>query len=497
MISNKFLIVILIFIFLINNITSNKEHFRVNNHFKIVVTFYNPGYDYLKKCLESIDKQNYKNYEVCLVNDCSNKDTKILDDLCNIYSEKGWKYEKKNENKGPCSSRIDGINILKPNDDDIIILIDGDDKLNNNMVLDILNNKYQDNTLITFGNFIKIKNNKQNSNKMINCEKINLKELSANRKFRNLPNNKYPFSHLKTFKFKLYKNLDLNDLKKNGDYIKSSTDAALMYPLLEMAGENIKCIKEILYDYTIDHNESFHNSKKKKNKQLANLRYVQGLKKYDILDENKLQKFNVYYINLEKRKDRKEFIEKQLKKLNKVKNINFNTERFNAIKSDIHGGIGCGKSHIGILKKAKEKKLPFVMIIEDDIEIKNENLNIYFEILQNTTYWDVFILSGHGESENYNNLIDKAIQIQTTGWYIVKQHYYDKLINVFTESVNNMEQLSRKGSDIDYETWAIDQNWKKLQPGDNWLKFKDNLGFQIEDYSDIVKEEVNYTDILH
>ena len=36
MISNKFLIVILIFIFLINNITSNKEHFRVNNHFKIV-----------------------------------------------------------------------------------------------------------------------------------------------------------------------------------------------------------------------------------------------------------------------------------------------------------------------------------------------------------------------------------------------------------------------------------------------------------------------------
>ena len=298
MISKKFLIVILISIFLFNNITSNKEHFQVSNHFKIVVTFYNPGYDYLKKCIESIDKQNYKNYEVCLVNDFSNKDTKNLDDLCSIYSKKGWKYLKKNENKGPCSSRIDGINILKPKDDDIIILIDGDDKLHNNKVLDILNNKYQDNTLITFGNFIKIKNNKQNSNKMINCEKINLKKLSTNRNFRNLHNNKYPFSHLKTFKFKLYKNLDLNDLKKNGEYIRSSTDAALMYPLLEMAGKNIKCVREVLYDYTMDHSESFHNNNYRKIKQKENLRYIQGLKKYDILDEKKKLIYNIFYINL-------------------------------------------------------------------------------------------------------------------------------------------------------------------------------------------------------
>ena len=221
------------------------------------------------------------------------------------------------------------------------------------------------------------------------------------------------------------------------------------------------------------------------------------MKKYDILDEKKKLIYNIFYINLEKRKDRKEFIEKELNKLHRVKNINFNIQRFNAIKSNIHGGIGCGKSHINILKMAKKKKLPFVMIIEDDIEIKNEDLNINFDTIQNTPNWDIFILSGHGETQNYNNIIDKCLEIQTTGWYIVKQHYYDKLINVFSESVNNMKELSKKGSDIDYETWAIDQNWKKLQPGDNWFKFKHNLGFQIEDYSDIVKENVNYTDMLH
>ena len=158
-----------------------------------------------------------------------------------------------------------------------------------------------------------------------------------------------------------------------------------------------------------------------------------------------------------------------------MKNTNFNVQRFNAIKSDIHGGIGCGKSHINILKMAKKQKLPFVMIIEDDIEIKDENLNINFDTIEKTTDWDVFILSGHGESENYNQLIDKALGIQTTGWYIVKQHYYDKLIDVFSESVNNMERLNNEGKDIEYETWAIDQNWKKLQRKDNWLKFKDNF----------------------
>jgi len=52
------------------------------------------------------------------------------------------------------------------------------------------------------------------------------------------------------------------------------------------------------------------------------------------------------------------------------------------------------------------------------------------------------------------------LAVQTTGWYMVKQHYYDKLIDVFSESVKNMEELSKKGKDINYPKWAIDQNWK-------------------------------------
>ena len=46
--------------------------------------------------------------------------------------------------------------------------------------------------------------------------------------------NGFNFSHLKTFKYVLYKNINIEDLKRNGDFIKSSTDAAIMYPILEM-----------------------------------------------------------------------------------------------------------------------------------------------------------------------------------------------------------------------------------------------------------------------
>ena len=220
-------------------------------------------------------------------------------------------------------------------------------------------------------------------------------------------------------------------------------------------------------------------------------------KKSNIREGFQNNNINIYYINLEKRKDRKKRIENELKKIKNIKNFNFKINRFNAIKSDIHGGIGCGKSHINILKMAKEKNLPMVMIIEDDIKINDDKINIYFEKINNTPLWDVFILSGWGKTKKYDNNLEKALGVQTTGWYIVRQHYYDKLIDVFTESVNNMENLNKNGKDINYKKWAIDQNWKKLQPNSIWFKFKNNLGLQIEDYSDIVNKKVNYNSFFN
>ena len=70
------------------------------------------------------------------------------------------------------------INMLKPNDDDIIVLIDGDDKLNNKYVFEKLNGYYQDNTEITFGNFVRVDKNGKRSNPRVKCWRVNLKKLA-------------------------------------------------------------------------------------------------------------------------------------------------------------------------------------------------------------------------------------------------------------------------------------------------------------------------------
>jgi glycosyl transferase, family 25 len=224
---------------------------------------------------------------------------------------------------------------------------------------------------------------------------------------------------------------------------------------------------------------------------------------YIIKNKRKIENFknitflNIYYINLDSRKDRKLQIETELQKLDIINNIQFKINRFSAMKSNIHGGIGCGKSHINILKKAKKDNLPYVMIIEDDLIVRKENLITSFNLIQKLSNWDVFIFSGQLNSKNHtenknNSIFKRAKNIQTTGWYIIKKHYYDKLINVFTESVNNMEKLHTLGKNINYRKWAIDQNWKKLQEKDNWYIFKRNIGYQKEDYSDIERKKVNY-----
>ena len=65
---------------------------------------------------------------------------------------------------------------------------------------------------------------------------------------------------------------------------------------------------------------------------------------------------NVYYINLNHRKDRKKYIEGHLKQLN------WKYNRFNAVQLK-NGAIGCSMSHLKILQNAKADKLEYVVIV--------------------------------------------------------------------------------------------------------------------------------------
>lgn len=193
---------------------------------------------------------------------------------------------------------------------------------------------------------------------------------------------------------------------------------------------------------------------------------------------------NIYYINLESRIDRKQFIEKQMN------NLDLNAKRFNAIKHKT-GAIGCSLSHLQLLKFAKQENFEHILIFEDDIhflkpELFVSNINNF---LKNHKNFDVLLIAGNNVG-NYT-IIDKNCvkiqQCQTSTGYLVKNHYFDKLINNIENGVKeliNNPYLER--------FYSIDQFWKSLQLIDKWYLLTPLCVSQKPNYSDIEKKITNY-----
>ena len=86
----------------------------------------------------------------------------------------------------------------------------------------------------------------------------------------------------------------------------------------------------------------------------------------------------IFYINLEKRKDRLAHVQEELAKLG------IPGERVCAIET-ADGAIGCTLSHIKCLELAKQRHYPFVFVCEDDIQFTNpqvflENLHKFYSL---------------------------------------------------------------------------------------------------------------------
>lgn len=191
----------------------------------------------------------------------------------------------------------------------------------------------------------------------------------------------------------------------------------------------------------------------------------------------------IIYINLDKRTDRREHMEKQLEQ------FRLTTERFSAIEHK-EGCVGCILSHLNVLKIAKERKYKNILILEDDFLflVSPEKFCENLKELEKYKLFDVCMISYN--CNNYENIDDDIFMkinfAQTTSGYIVNYHYYDKLISLYEWAFPLLEQTN-----IHWE-YAADVVWKNLQKNDNWIGFKERQGKQMASYSDCSKVFCDY-----
>ena len=232
-----------------------KEIFSKENHkyvFNIIVPVFNAE-RYLEKCLKSIIKQSYSNYQVKVVDDCSTDSSyDVAAKICANYENF---YIRKNPRRLGALNNINemlSLEIKEPSKT-IDILLDGDDYLYSGDVLNIIYEKYLNtNCLITYGSHL--------SSHGVQGKKYPrlIRKFNLYRKYF------WYASHLKTFRHDLWLSVNHKDLlDKNGKYFSVASDLALMFPMLEMAGNRQEFIEDLLYVYNDQNPISDHKIRRK------------------------------------------------------------------------------------------------------------------------------------------------------------------------------------------------------------------------------------------
>lgn len=201
----------------------------------IVVPSYN-NEEYVDANLLSICGQSYQNKRIIYINDASTDRTSEV--------AKKWLLDGKGEvidNQKRLYAMENLYQVIQSlPEDDIVVVVDGDDWLARSDVIDQIVKQYDEHgAMLTFGRYVKYPT----------FEPGPIREAYRNLSIRE---EEWFLSHVKTFYAKLFQKIRLNDLMIDGAFVKAASDVAMMWPMYEMAGEHVHQMDETLYVYNLE-----------------------------------------------------------------------------------------------------------------------------------------------------------------------------------------------------------------------------------------------------
>lgn len=218
---------------------------NLNNIKRFVVVV--PSYNNVKWCqknIESVLNQSYEHFRLIFTDDASTDGTfeKVQELVSQSHRVNKCTLIKNKTRLGALHNLYNMIHSC--DDDEIIITLDGDDWLPDHKVLTTLEKIYSDNNIwMTYGQYQNYPDKARGISQAIPDHIV---------KSNSFRGHQWSSSHLRTFYSWLFKCIKQEDLMRNGQFFTMTWDFAIMFPMLEMAGEHSKFISEILYVYNLE-----------------------------------------------------------------------------------------------------------------------------------------------------------------------------------------------------------------------------------------------------
>ena len=186
--------------------------------FHIITAMYNVE-EWIEENIRFLKNQTFTNFQAILVDDQSTDETVKVAQTA-IAGDERFKLIVNQEKKYKTRNVVEAIEAAKADDEDVIVFVDGDDRLAHEDVLKKLQLVYQrQDCWMTYGSF-----GDSHGVRYDGCRPYKNSVIERHR-FRQ---SKWIAYHLKTFKYKLWKKLDMNVFQVSDTEVKQALRRALL-----------------------------------------------------------------------------------------------------------------------------------------------------------------------------------------------------------------------------------------------------------------------------